>query len=604
MKIKSRKIRKESYKSTHGITLITLVITIILLIILAGVVINISLGENGIFTRAKQAKEKYNESVAREKIEMVLIDAVTEKQVNPEYNKDEFLDDMLNKSGIEVDGDNVIVDDYNFTIDRENLRIEKSLGELQIKVSKEVKKYLGKNSNNKYEAEILIVIESNTTLQKIEIIKPDGTVLEVQTEKEKVAKDLTVEFDEEYILKITDKSGKTENRKVVEKTEETIRTAEELVSFRDKVNSGLTYEGKVIKQVRDISLNTVCNSEIGTWIPIGNNIENCFKGTYDGNNKKLEELYIYYNTVEGPTGLFGILGYTGTIKNLTVTGNIQIIDNPNEYAIGTIVGRNEGIIENVANRANIITESNNIGGIVGNNLNKVIKCTNSGNISSSGGVVGGICGISSGSITTANVTEDIVPMIKQCRNTAEATVTGTEVVGGILGQGETKIYMGQCYNAGVINGSTFVGGIAGFINNGDGEYGHIGNCYNTGDINATESRAGGLVGGIASANKEIGNSYNIGKITCPQYAGGVIGENKGALYNLYYLNKGGVTYGCGINNSSTGLEEGGGSTEETLKSLAKKFNDYSVSYGNPAVWKNDETNINNGYPILEWQVEE
>lgn len=601
MKIKSRKIRKESYKSTHGITLITLVITIILLIILAGVVINISLGENGIFTRAKQAKEKYNESVAREKIEMVLIDAVTEKQVNPDYNKDEFLDDMLNKSGIEVDGDNVIVDDYNFTIDRENLRIEKSLGELQIKVSKEVKKYLGKNANNKYEAEILIVIESNTALQKVEIIKPDGTVLEVQTEKEKVAKDLKVEFDEEYILKITDKNGKTENRKVVEKTEETIRTAEELATLRDKVNSGLTYEGKVIKQVRDINLNTVCNSEIGTWVPIGNKTGMYFAGTYDGNNNELNNLYIYTN--EGmPKGLFGILGYTGKVENLTVAGNVESTMHTNT-AIGVIVGRNEGTITNVINKANITSNGDSAGGIVGNNVNLVEKCTNIGNVSNSTSYAGGICGNSYGSITTANVTEDILPIIRKCKNTLEATITGSECIGGILGIGMTKIYIAQCYNNGTINGNEYVGGIAGYIDNEDGKYAHIGSCYNTGDINATKRSAGGLVGVIASSNKEIDESYSIGKITCPQYAGGVIGENSGALRNLYYLNKGGVTYGCGKNNSSTGLEEGGGSTVETLKSLAKKFNDYYISIGNSALWENDETNINDGYPILAWQVE-
>lgn len=46
-------------KSTKGITLISLVITIIILIILAGVAVNLSLGENGIFRRAKDARDKY-----------------------------------------------------------------------------------------------------------------------------------------------------------------------------------------------------------------------------------------------------------------------------------------------------------------------------------------------------------------------------------------------------------------------------------------------------------------------------------------------------------------------------------------------------------------
>ena len=47
------------FKSTKGITLISLVITIIILIILAGITINLSLGENGLFGRAKEARDKY-----------------------------------------------------------------------------------------------------------------------------------------------------------------------------------------------------------------------------------------------------------------------------------------------------------------------------------------------------------------------------------------------------------------------------------------------------------------------------------------------------------------------------------------------------------------
>ena len=47
-----------------GITLISLVITIIILIILSSVGIYLSLGNNGIFTRAKQAKETTNKQTA------------------------------------------------------------------------------------------------------------------------------------------------------------------------------------------------------------------------------------------------------------------------------------------------------------------------------------------------------------------------------------------------------------------------------------------------------------------------------------------------------------------------------------------------------------
>lgn len=46
-------------KGQKGITLITLVITIVILIILAGVVISLSLSDNGIFNRAKEGRNLY-----------------------------------------------------------------------------------------------------------------------------------------------------------------------------------------------------------------------------------------------------------------------------------------------------------------------------------------------------------------------------------------------------------------------------------------------------------------------------------------------------------------------------------------------------------------
>lgn len=53
-----------------GITLIALVITIVVLIILAGVVLNLGLGENGIFNKAKFASESYANEEEREKLEI------------------------------------------------------------------------------------------------------------------------------------------------------------------------------------------------------------------------------------------------------------------------------------------------------------------------------------------------------------------------------------------------------------------------------------------------------------------------------------------------------------------------------------------------------
>ncbi len=46
-------------KGQKGITLITLVVTIVILIILAGVAISLTLSENGLFNKAKKARDDY-----------------------------------------------------------------------------------------------------------------------------------------------------------------------------------------------------------------------------------------------------------------------------------------------------------------------------------------------------------------------------------------------------------------------------------------------------------------------------------------------------------------------------------------------------------------
>ncbi len=53
----NKKINNSLYMKPHGVTLVSLVVTIIVLIILAGISLNLTIGENGLFTMAKKAKE-------------------------------------------------------------------------------------------------------------------------------------------------------------------------------------------------------------------------------------------------------------------------------------------------------------------------------------------------------------------------------------------------------------------------------------------------------------------------------------------------------------------------------------------------------------------
>lgn len=53
-------------KNSKGITLVALVVTIVVLLILAGVSINLVLGENGLITQAQEAKRKTAEAKENE----------------------------------------------------------------------------------------------------------------------------------------------------------------------------------------------------------------------------------------------------------------------------------------------------------------------------------------------------------------------------------------------------------------------------------------------------------------------------------------------------------------------------------------------------------
>ena len=66
-------------KNQRGITLIALVITIIVLIILAGVAINLTLGENGILRRAQDAQKLSDKATVKEKIEVAIVEVQVEE---------------------------------------------------------------------------------------------------------------------------------------------------------------------------------------------------------------------------------------------------------------------------------------------------------------------------------------------------------------------------------------------------------------------------------------------------------------------------------------------------------------------------------------------
>ena len=77
-----KKLNIKRIKNKKGITLVALVVTIVVLLILAGVSLNLLIGNNGIITRAKQTKISNDLSSYKEQLAMF----ISEKEVeNPEF---------------------------------------------------------------------------------------------------------------------------------------------------------------------------------------------------------------------------------------------------------------------------------------------------------------------------------------------------------------------------------------------------------------------------------------------------------------------------------------------------------------------------------------
>ena len=73
---------KNKLKKQNGITLIVLVITVIVLLILAGVTINLTIGQDGILKRAEEAGMNYTEAAEKEKTELVQFSNLTDKIID------------------------------------------------------------------------------------------------------------------------------------------------------------------------------------------------------------------------------------------------------------------------------------------------------------------------------------------------------------------------------------------------------------------------------------------------------------------------------------------------------------------------------------------
>ena len=90
------------FKEKKGITLIALVITIVVLLILTAIALNLTLGENGIVSRAKSAKIHTRKAQAEEQLNIDITRIRVEKENN--ISLSDLLDDFKKN-----DNTNIIV---------------------------------------------------------------------------------------------------------------------------------------------------------------------------------------------------------------------------------------------------------------------------------------------------------------------------------------------------------------------------------------------------------------------------------------------------------------------------------------------------------------
>ena len=249
----------------------------------------------------------------------------------------------------------------------------------------------------------------------------------------------------------------------------TVTSADGLMNIAKLVNGGKS----------DINITLTADIDLTgkNWTPIGTSFSNKYTGTFDGGGHTIKGLTVTTN--DQFVGLFGSIGYAGTVKNVMME-DVQITSNHGSGFAGGVAGFSDGTIEN---------------------------CSVSGSVSGTV-YVGGVVGAQWNGSTTG------------C--SSSATVKGTVYVGGVVGQTNGGATLTACYATGnviiEIDPVTNIsgGGLVG-LNGGNG----VCACYATGNVTSTGSSTGyvhifGLLGDNYTTvtacywknNKEQGIGYN------------------------------------------------------------------------------------------------
>ena len=299
-----------------------------------------------------------------------------------------------------------------------------------------------------------------------------------------------------------------------------LATSSDLKEFKELVDSGyLIAKGKLTNDIVLSSDKAPCDwTEVG---PIGPSSSREFLGVLDGQGYAIKGLYL--NSKSSKTALVGILGATGVIKNLTVSGHIKSTDS----STGAFAGTCHGSIINCVNNAEITTSAGLVGGIAGSvdkndgDTISIINCLNTGKITAGGGAVAGI---------TGSLGEGC--KLENCVNTGDVNSTSSTGIGGIVGNMNDDSAVANCVNTGDVAASTpnskwgganNVGGIAGSASRNT----TITNCVSTGNVTATphpddtSGRTGTYIGGI------LGKAAGENTVNCSWFKDSAISPNHG-----------------------------------------------------------------------------
>lgn len=348
-----------------------------------------------------------------------------------------------------------------------------------------------------------------------------------------------------------------------------IKNGWQLLWVASKINSGDTFENKIIVLKTDIDLSLPSKSwfsskkgpgKLAQWEPIGNyesNKKKCsFKGEFNGNNKKIQNLVMDYDMdnyiglfgyievgayihdvelssdcyIKGKNHVAGIVAYNRGGKIFNCINKATVIGGNN---VGGIAGDNHGIISECQNKGKIMSTKNSCGGISGTNINgRILDCYNKGSVSGATNVAG-IAGINDGTMDSCYSNADICGdyfvaglsainkgNIVDCYN--KGSIAGDRYVGGLIGRNFSNISIS--YNLACVKGDRYVGGLVGT------QDGAIENCFNKGDISG-DYYVGGLAG--IQGDGSIGNCYSSGNVFGDYYIGGLVGDNGGKITNTY-----------------------------------------------------------------------